>query len=75
MKKPRPPVDLLAVGPERAAEMLDVSRDHLERHVLPDLKTIRRGRRIFIPVREIERWLEANASRPLEGDTHPKEAA
>lgn len=61
-KKDRP---LLAVGPEAAAEMLDISRDHLEKHVLHELRYIRRGRRILIPVAELNRWLDRSAGRAV----------
>jgi excisionase family DNA binding protein len=56
---------LLAVGPEAAAGMLDVSRDHLEKHILGELRYIRRGRRILIPVAELNHWLERNAGRAV----------
>lgn len=56
----------LALSPDEAAEALGVSRDHLERYVLHELRVVRRGRRVLIPVRELEAWLDANAARVLE---------
>ncbi len=45
--------------------MLSVSVDTFERRVLPDLRVVNLGRRVLIPVRELEVWLEANAARAL----------
>lgn len=53
----------LALSPDEAAEMLGVSRDYLDEHILPDLRAVRRGRRILIPLSELERWLDRNAER------------
>jgi excisionase family DNA binding protein len=58
----------LAVSPEEAAAMLSMSRDHFDRHVRDDLRVVRAGRRVLVPVRELERWVEQNAARSLEGD-------
>jgi Helix-turn-helix domain len=52
----------LAVPPKVAAEMLGISRDSLDRHVLGELRVVRRGKLIMIPVRELERWLEKEAA-------------
>jgi excisionase family DNA binding protein len=49
-----------------AADALGVSVDFLEEHVMDELRIVRRGRRRLIPVRELERWLEENASRVLD---------
>ena len=51
----------LAVRPDAAAEMLGVSRDFFDEHVLRELRYVRRGRAILIPVAELERWLEEQA--------------
>jgi excisionase family DNA binding protein len=56
----------LALSKAEAAEALGVSVDFLERHVMAELRVIRRGRRRLIPVRELERWLEHNATRALD---------
>jgi excisionase family DNA binding protein len=43
---------------DEAAAALGVSRDHLERHVLPELRVIRSGRRLLIRHAELERWAQ-----------------
>jgi hypothetical protein len=47
---------------------LGVSRDTLERHVLAELRVVRVGRRVVVPVRELERYIERSASKPLEAE-------
>jgi len=56
----------LAVRVTEAAEMLSMSRDSFERHVLPDVRVIRRGRLLLVPVKELERWCEREAAFTLE---------
>jgi excisionase family DNA binding protein len=53
----------LAVSPDEAAELLGVSRDYFDEHVIRELRVVRRGRRILIAVSELERWLDHNAAR------------
>ena len=53
----------LALSPDEAAAVLGVSRDYLDEHVLCELRSVRRGRRILIPVRELERWLDSAGTR------------
>ena len=43
--------------------MLGVSRDYLDEHVLRELRTVRRGRRVLIALTELERWLDQSAAR------------
>ena len=50
-----------------AAEALGISIDSFERHVQPELRLIRRGRMRLVPVRELERWADRNASVTLDG--------
>lgn len=64
MRQAQPP--RLALTKPEAAVSLGVSVDTLERHVLPELRVVRRGRLVLIPVREIERWLDRSASLTLE---------
>lgn len=55
----------LAMTKADAADALGVSVDHLKRHVLPELRTVRSGRLRLIPVAELERWLDERAGRAL----------
>lgn len=59
------PVVRLALSPDEAAGALGVSRDYLDEHVAHELRWIRRGRRKFVSVRELERWLEQAAERVI----------
>jgi hypothetical protein len=56
----------LALSPDEAAAALGVSRDYLDEHVAPELAWVRRGRRKFVAVGELERWLAESAARTLE---------
>lgn len=60
------PPPRLAYSPAEAARALGVSRDYFDRHVLPELRVVRRGRLRLIPVAELERWLVESACRVLE---------
>lgn len=62
-----PRVPRLALSVDEAAEALGVSRDFFEEHIRWELRVVRRGRRILVPVVELQRWLEANSSRVLDG--------
>jgi excisionase family DNA binding protein len=55
----------LALSVDEAAATLGVSRDYFDEHIRHDLRVVRRGRKILVPVGELERWLAANASLPL----------
>jgi excisionase family DNA binding protein len=60
-----PVVPRLALSPAEAAEALSVSRDFFDEHVLRELRLVRRGRRRLVPVRELQQWLDREASYPL----------
>ena len=55
----------VALTKPEAAAALSMSVDSLERHVLHDLRVIRRGRLVLVPVTELERWADDNAERTL----------
>ena len=48
-----------ALRVEEAAASLGMSRDSFDRYVMPDVRVIRRGRLVLVPVRELERWCRA----------------
>lgn len=58
-------VPALALSPDEAAAALGVSRDFLDDHITHELRWVRRGRRKFVAVTELERWLERSAARTL----------
>lgn len=60
-QRPVAAVPRVTVTPVEAAAALGVSRDFLDDHVLAELRVVRRGRLVLIPVRELERWAETNA--------------
>src|ERR687892_515612 len=57
----------LAVSPDEAAAILGVSRDYFDEHVIGELRVVRRGRRILVPLAELERWLDRSAARATVG--------
>jgi hypothetical protein len=59
-------VPRLALSPDEVAASLGVSRDYLDQHIGDELRWVRRGRRKFVSVREVESWLERSAARTLE---------
>ena len=56
----------LTLTPHEAAEALGVSRDFFDEHVKRELRVVRRGRLVLVPVRELERWVDVNAARVLD---------
>ena len=59
-------VPRLAFSPDEAAAALGCSRDFFDEHVRPELRLIRRGRRVFVAIAELERWLERSGALTLE---------
>jgi hypothetical protein len=57
------PVPRVALRPEEAAAAMGVSETFFREHVLPELRTTRRGRIRLIAVKELEAWLERSGAR------------
>ena len=51
----------LTVRLREAAAMLSMSIDSFQRHVRPEIRTIRVGDMVLVPVAELQRWIERNA--------------
>ena len=54
-------VPRVALTPNEAAESLGCSAEFFREHIDRELRWIRRGRKRFVAVVELERWAEANA--------------
>jgi hypothetical protein len=65
MKKLETPVIPIAYSKPKAAAACDCGVDFVEEHVLPELRVIRRGSKVLIPVVELERWLRENSEAPM----------
>jgi AraC-like DNA-binding protein len=59
-RRPVPP--RLALTIEEAARAVGMSESSFKRHVQAELRIVRRGSLRIVPVSEIERWLESNAT-------------
>jgi hypothetical protein len=58
-------VPRLALSPNEAADALSVSRNFFDEQIAPELRWVRRGRRKFVAVAEVERWLTENSALTL----------
>lgn len=62
-----PCAERVALTRQEAANAIGVSVDHFERHVLPQLRVIRSGRLVLVPVAELHRWADRAAALTLGG--------
>lgn len=53
----------LTLSRVEAAEALGVSVDYFDAHVLPELRVVRKGRRILVGVHELRAWIDRSAAR------------
>lgn len=58
-------VPRLALTPVEAAAALGCGETFFSEHVRPELRVIRRGRKVLVPVVELERWMVENTERPV----------
>lgn len=56
----------LAVRKEDAARLLGMGPDSFERHVMREVRCVRRGSLKLYPIVELERWLRENSARLLD---------
>jgi excisionase family DNA binding protein len=56
----------LALTPVEAASALGMSRDSFDRYVRDELRLVRKGRLVLVPVSELEQWIDRNAALTLE---------
>jgi len=59
------PIPRVALTPAEAAAQLGVGPDFFNDEIRPELQLIRRGRKVLVPVAELERWVSENAERTL----------
>lgn len=64
----RLPAPRLALTPAEAASAIGISEDSFNRHVRDELRLVRRGRLVLVPVSELERWLDRSAALTLESE-------
>lgn len=57
---------VLALRKVEAAAACAMSVDSFERYVLPEIRVVRRGALVLVPVGELERWLAENAAMTIE---------
>ena len=58
----------MALSPIEAAASLGVSRDSFDEHLPPELRLVRRGRLVLIPITELERRLGRSVALTLQGE-------
>jgi hypothetical protein len=51
----------LALSPDEAARALGVGLTFFNESIGPELRLVRRGRRVLVPVAELARWLDREA--------------
>lgn len=66
-KKLAAPIGRLAYTPAEAAAAIGIGEDLFNSSVRPELKVCRIGRKVLVPVGELERWLEEHAEAVLPG--------
>lgn len=62
---PVPAVERTTLSVEEVGGALGLSRDSIERHVLPYLSILRVGTRRLVAVAELRRWVETSATQPV----------
>jgi hypothetical protein len=58
-------ISRLALTPVEAAGAIGCSPDFFDTMIRPELRVIRRGRKVFISIAELASWLEREAARTI----------
>jgi hypothetical protein len=61
----RDPSEPILVSKALAARLLSISIDTFERAVMPDIRTVRIGRRVLFAVEDLGAWVEEHSAVPL----------
>lgn len=59
------PIPRVALTVPEAAASLGCGETYFNEYVRPQLRLIRRGRKVLVPVAELERWTGENAELPI----------
>jgi hypothetical protein len=59
-------VPRIALTKHEAAGALGMSVDSFERHVIPSVRVIRKGKLVLVPTEELRQWCRDNSERTLE---------
>jgi len=59
------PIPRVALTPDEAAAAIGVGKTFFNEQVRPELRLIRRGRKVLVPVADLERWVNENAEEPM----------
>ena len=59
------PIPRVALTLAEAAAALGVGTDFFNDEIRPDLQLVRRGRRVLVPLAELERWVNKNVERAV----------
>jgi excisionase family DNA binding protein len=62
------PIPRVALTVPEAAAALGCGETYFNDYVRPYLRLVRRGRKVLIPVAELEQWVSENADRPVAED-------
>lgn len=61
------PIPAIALTPPEAAAAIGVGDTFFDEQVRPELLLVRRGRKVLVPVAELERWVAENSVAVLDG--------
>jgi len=63
LKHTLPATNRKAVPLDEAARLMGVSRDTFDKHIRPEIRMLEIGSKPMVPLKELDRYIERNASR------------